>query len=229
MLPYHSRMSTEHHLEVPRTARYYLNGSLSAAITDVWFVCHGYGQLASDFIREFDVIASPGRLIVAPEAMSRFYLSDGTGFHGPDSKVGATWMTREDRDAEIADYVAYLERLYDEIFRVVPREAAKFTVLGFSQGGATATRWLTRGKSRADRLLLWGSFLPADYELSQGAAFFRDVPLSIVYGKRDRYADAAMIEKYERQLAEHGIPHRLFSFDGGHRMDRETLTRLAAE
>src|SRR5688572_6736067 len=154
----------EHHINVSKTARYYTLGTPSDQISDVWFVCHGYGQLASDFIKEFECIESPSRLIVAPEALSRFYLSDGTGFHGPDSKVGATWMTREDREAEIADYIAYMERLYDEIFRVVPRESAKVTVLGFSQGGATATRWLTRGRAKADRLQIWGSFLPADYD-----------------------------------------------------------------
>ena len=222
-------MSTEHHLEVPRTARYYLSGSMSADVTDVWFVCHGYGQLASDFLKEFDGITSPHRLIVAPEALSRFYLPNGTGFHGPDSKIGATWMTREDREVEITDYISYLDLLYDSVFSIVPRGGAKVTVLGFSQGGATANRWLTRGKAKADRLLMWGCLLSSDSDLNQAAAFFRDVELSIVYGTRDKYADTGMIEGYERRLKEHGIPHRVVSFEGGHRMDRDTLARIAAE
>lgn len=220
---------TLHHIIVDRTARYFLNGSLSRNITDVWFVCHGYGQLASEFIREFDCIESPGRLIVAPEGLSRFYVQEGEGFHGPDAKIGATWMTREDRDVEIADYVAYLDRLYDLIFETVPRETARVTVLGFSQGGATANRWLTRGRVKADRLLMWGSLLASDADLNEAATFFRDVDLSIVYGTRDKFADTGMIAGYEKLLVEHDVPYRLEKFDGGHRMDRDTLTRIASE
>jgi len=220
-------MAEQRHLAVRRSARYFLLGEASPDVTDVWFVCHGYGQLASDFVKEFECIADPRRLIVAPEALSRFYLAEGEGFHGPESKIGATWMTREDRETEIADYVAYLDALYDEIFRQVPREKAYVTALGFSQGGATANRWLTRGRARADRLLMWGSLIASDSDLNQAATFFRTVELQIVYGTRDRFADSGMIANYEKLLRENSIPYKLVTFDGGHRMDRDTLKRLA--
>ena len=220
-------MSTEHYLRVARTARYLTIGEPSKEITDVWFVCHGYGQLASDFIGEFEVIAAPRRLIVAPEALSRFYLSEGTGFHGPDSKIGATWMTRADRENEIADYVAYLDDLYDYVFTMCDRTRSRVTVLGFSQGGATANRWLTRGRAKADRLLMWGALLASDSDLNQAAAFFRNVELTIIYGTRDKYAEEGMMERYEKLLRESDIPYRLVTFDGGHRMDRETLSSFA--
>ena len=220
-------MPTEHHLHAVRTARYFLNGAPSGEIRDVWFVCHGYGQLASDFVKEFECIESPSRLIVAPEALSRFYIQDSTGFHGPDSKIGATWMTREDRDAEIADYVAYLDQLYDQVFEQVSRDDVKVTTLGFSQGGATANRWLTRGRAKADRLVMWGSFLASDSDLEQAAAFFRSIELSIIYGTRDQFADAGKIADYEALLKQHAIPFRVETFNGGHRMDRETLRRIA--
>jgi len=220
-------MTEQRHIAVRRSARYFLLGEPSPEINDVWFVCHGYGTLASDFIREFEGIAHPQRLIVAPEALSRFYVADGEGFHGPDSKIGATWMTREDRETEIADYVAYLDDLYDEIFRVVPRSKAYVTALGFSQGGATANRWLTRGRAKADRLLMWGSLIATDSDLNQAAAFFRTVELDIIYGTRDKFADSGTIANYEKLLRESSIPYKLFTFDGGHRMDRETLRSLA--
>lgn len=218
---------SEHHIEVSRTARYFLTGDPSRSIRDVWFVCHGYGQLASDFVKEFDCIASPERLIVAPEGLSRFYVPAGEGFHGPDAKIGATWMTREDREAEISDYVGYLDCLYDSVFEKVDRAGASVTVLGFSQGGATANRWLTRGKARADRLLMWGCLLASDSDLNQAAAYFRDTELSIIYGTRDQFANTGMIADYEKLLREHSVPYRLETFNGGHRMDRDTLKRLA--
>ena len=222
-------MQSSHHIVVDKTARYYLDGTPSPDITDVWFACHGYGQLASEFAREFECISGPHRLIVTPEAFSRFYLSDAQGFHGPDSKVGATWMTREDRDAEIADYVAYLDALYDSIFQQIERANVKVTVIGFSQGGATANRWITRGRARADRLLMWGCLLASDSDLNQAAAVFREVKLSLVYGTRDRYADTGMIADYEKRLHDNSIPYELIKFEGGHRMDRDTLRRLAGD
>ena len=220
-------MPTEHHIKVGRTARYYTIGEPGPHTRDVWFVCHGYNQLAGDFIHEFESIADPSRVIVAPEALSRYYLVTQPGFHSAQSKVGATWMTRADRDTEIADYVAYLDDLYDEIFTRARRSEVSVTVLGFSQGGATANRWLTRGRAQADRLIMWGALLAADADLNQAATFFRNVKLTIVYGRRDQFADEGMIANYEKLLDEKNVPFELITFDGGHRMDRETLKELA--
>lgn len=225
---YDSAMTQERHIAVTRTARYYVLGEIGPEIEDVWFVCHGYGQLALDFVKEFECIEDPRRLVVAPEALSRYYLSTETGFHTADVKVGAAWMTREDRDIEIADYVRYLDSLHSEILSSIGRENVRVTVLGFSQGGATANRWVTRGSSRVDRLIMWGSLLAADADLNQAAVFFRNVKLSIVYGTRDQYADSGMIAAYEKVLTEKGIPYDLRTFDGGHRMDRSTLREIAA-
>lgn len=220
-------MPTVHHLSVKRTARYYTIGDPGPHIDDVWFACHGYGQLASDFVKEFECIADPRRLIVAPEALSRYYLATGPGFHSAEAKIGATWMTREDRDAEIADYVAYLDDLYADVFKEIDRDKVRVTVVGFSQGGATANRWLTRGTARADRLLMWGSLLASDSDLEKSAGFFRNVKLTIVHGTRDQFADTGMIASYEELMKEKSIPYDVVTFNGGHRMDRDTLRRLA--
>jgi len=222
-------MAEPHHILISKTARYYTLGEISREIDDVWFVCHGYGQLASEFIEEFDYIADAHRLIVAPEGLSRYYIATGPGFHAADAKIGATWMTREDRETDIADYVAYLDELYKVIFAQIDRAKVRVTVVGFSQGGATANRWLTQGTARADRLLMWGSLLASDADLEKSAEFFRDVELSIVYGMRDQFADSGMIANYEKLLTENSIPYQLVTFDGGHRMDRDTLRRLAGE
>src|ERR1051325_10016453 len=52
------------------------------------------------------------RRLVAPEGLSRFYLSE----RATERRVGASWMTREDRLAEIADYLGYLDAVYDDVF-----------------------------------------------------------------------------------------------------------------
>ena len=59
-----------HHLIVPRTARYFTFGEIEGA-SEVWFLLHGYSMLAATFLQWFEPVAEPGRLLVAPEALSR--------------------------------------------------------------------------------------------------------------------------------------------------------------
>ena len=65
------RAVEEHRITVPRTARYYTLGEAVTA-SELWLVLHGYGQLARFFLRPFEGMER-GRLIAAPEALSRFY------------------------------------------------------------------------------------------------------------------------------------------------------------
>src|ERR671916_364026 len=126
-------MIEEKHISVTRTARYYTLGAPVMAPREIWFACHGYGQLAGYFARHFEAIDDGTRLIVVPEALSRFYFGDPRASRGIDSIVGATWMTREDREREIEDHVGYLDALYASIRRRRGRARAHVTVLGFSQ------------------------------------------------------------------------------------------------
>src|SRR3712207_4878931 len=102
-------MIEEAHIAVTRTARYYTLGANVMAPREVWFACHGYGQLAGYFARHFEALDDGTRMIVVPEALSRFYFGEARGQHGAEAMVGATWMTREDREREIEDHVHYLE------------------------------------------------------------------------------------------------------------------------
>ena len=75
-------LAVEHHLTVTKTARYWTLGDTTSSGGDAWFVLHGYKQLARRFLKRFGSIANGSRIIVAPEALSRFYVSPeqaGTG------------------------------------------------------------------------------------------------------------------------------------------------------
>jgi predicted esterase len=188
-------------------------------------VCHGYGQLARDFVAIFAPVSGPGRAIVAPEALSRYYLDDTRGGSHASSPVGATWMTREDRVSEIADQVSYLDSLRDTVVaQAAP--GATLTVLGFSQGVATVCRWLDQGRTRADRLICWGGAIPDDVRLGDGSPIRRPA-LWLVAGSRDMYATAERVAHQESVLHAAGVPFTRLSFDGGHRLDDTTLQRLA--
>lgn len=216
----------ERHLEVTRTARYCVLGEELRTPAEVWFVLHGYGQLARRFLRRFEPVADGSRIIVAPEALSRFYASSDPGRHGPTSVVGATWMTREDRLTEIDDYVRYLDRLAARTLDGLTR-APRVTVLGFSQGVATAARWSVRGSIRPARLVLWGDFLPPDLDLARAAERWATVDVVAVRGSRDgvvRAGERARSEETAARAA--GVKLRYVAYDGGHEVYPAALEAL---
>jgi len=222
-------MMREHHLPVGRTARFFTLGDPHRSPSEVWFVLHGYGQLASRFLRHFEVLNDGRRLIVAPEALSRFYLDTVTGSH-THSPVGASWMTREDRLSEIDDYIEYLDALADQVRRDVGGRLPRVVTLGFSQGVATACRWVTEGQIATDRLIMWGGLVPHDLDLGALAAPAgrRGAEIIIVMGTEDGLVTTAAVTEQEERLGREAIAARTITFSGGHRLDDETLAALAA-
>ena len=219
-------MTTEHHIVVQRTARYVTIGEASAATTELWIVCHGYGQLARPFVASFEAIASPSRLIVAPEALSRFYLERSATGVNTQAAIGATWMTREAREADITDYIAYLDQVCNTVLADTPDAA--LIGLGFSQGTATITRWAAASQRQLRRLVLWGAGLPPDLDWSRAETRLRDVPVTLVVGRRDPFALPERIAEQEALLGAHGIAFNTVYYDGDHRVDPAAL-RLIAE
>ena len=208
------------HIVVKRTARFAVLGTVGPEVREVWIVCHGYAQLAERFIERFRGIASTRRLIIAPEALSRFYSDRGAGFHGPSSQVGATWMTAEDRESEIADYVAYLDAVHDEIFRSIKRGSASLRVLGFSQGASTVARWIAAGHSKADQVIVWAGSLPPELT-REGAARLNagGGPLLIVAGTEDPFITSRVLDTQVDALTKLGITTEVRRFLGAHEID----------
>jgi predicted esterase len=219
-------MRREHHLPVSRTARYFTIGEPSDELRELWFVCHGYGQLANRFIRHFEAIADPSRMIVAPEALSRFYV-EAPGKTHADTHIGASWMTREDRLSDIEDNVEYLDALHAHVTDPLAGLPIAVTALGFSQGAATVCRWLERTTVRIERAILWGGTIPADVDLA-GARALRAARLIVVAGSADEHATPELLAAQAVRLATHDIPFERAAFSGSHRIDRATLVRLAA-
>ena len=222
------RTFEQRHLSVPRTARYAVMGSFEEALSEVWIVCHGHGQLAARFLSRFIPIERSDRMFVAPEALSRYYLQPPRGGpHAPDSPIGATWMTSEDRDFEIADYVGYLDLVYDEVFSRIRRESVRLWVLGFSQGCATVARWVVRGKVDPDRVVLWAGVLPPEMTREEATLLSRHAPVTIVLGRQDEFANSELVMAQEARLKELGVAHHTIRFDGGHEIVADVLRRLA--
>lgn len=217
--------AVQRHIEVIRTARYWVLGSDVARPSEVWFVLHGYRQLARRFLRRFEGVADGSRLVVAPEALSRFYVESEVGRHGPGSVVGATWMTREDRESEIRDYVAYLDAVAREVLDGIDG-TPELTVLGFSQGVATASRWVTYGEVRPSRVILWGDYLPPDLDMERAVHTLGRAELVVVRGSGDRSLDGRLEADEAERMTAAGLTARRVTYQGGHDIDEAALAAL---
>ena len=171
------------------------------------------------------------RLIVAPEGLSRFYLHDPESGHGKEVPVGATWMTREDRENEITDYVGFLDGVLDEVIDEVSEESggeiAPLTVLGFSQGAHTVCRWVAAGEAAVARLILWGAYLPHDFDLDRGPDRLGSTELILVRGLLDHFISEEAHATQEARLEELGILFRTITHAGGHELDPALLREIA--
>jgi predicted esterase len=219
---------TAHAIVVPRTARYFTLGPTHGFPRELWFVCHGYGQLASRFLRQFAPLDDGTRLIIAPEGLSRFYLDPIPKRRSdPSPRIGASWMTREDRESEIADYVAYLERLATEIRHPLAGAAPRLVVLGFSQGTATVSRWLAASEMRVEQLVLWAGSIPPELDVAAWAARLHGAAITLVAGDEDELATPAAVATEAERLSAAGVGYNLLRFHGGHTVNETALKQLA--
>lgn len=215
------RMHSNHTITVPRTAHYSTIGEAGPHTRYFWIACHGYGQLAQNFIRPFHSIAADDTFILAPEGLSRFYWGGFTG------EPAASWMTREGRLHEIADYTNYLTTLYDLFLAQMPADV-RIILLGFSQGCATQMRWAMRAFPAFHHLVFWAGSIPEDLDYSPRLEYFSDKELHFVYGLADQFITPERVGQQRELIQSNGLQVREHTFEGRHVVDEEALKLLAA-
>lgn len=206
---------TEEPIVVARSARYYIAGNIGEDIDQIWMLFHGYGQLASAFLNDCHPLLQDNVLLVAPEGLSRFYHRSGRGV------IGASWMTSEDRSSEITDYISYLDQVWEAVVKECGKEPG-LSLLGFSQGGATALRWGLQGRVVPQKVVLWGAgFPPAELEEHQER--LKQTSLVMVKGEQDRIVSASEWESTISTLSDLEAESTLFTHSGGHELNSELL------
>ena len=196
-------------IQISKKCRYSTYGDVHAK--KLIFVLHGYGQLSDYFIRKFEILSDLGFYIVAPEATHRFYLRETSG------RVGASWMTKEWRETDIIENFSYLETLYDNLNT---QNYETITILGFSQGGSTAARWVFNTEKRVNQLILWASSFPVDIDYTEKKHLIK----KFVIGLQDQFFSPEnlleTIDFYKK------INFSIFQYHGKHDIDEKTLLLL---
>ncbi len=213
---------TEQHLSFQFTARYYKSSEITSETKAIWFVLHGYGQLAQYFIRKFASLEQRDICVIAPEGLSKFYLDQLENTGRKSTRVGATWMTKENRLVDIDNYLTFLNSVYSrEVTREIP-----VSILGFSQGSATASRWALSGKIRFDRLILWAGIFPPDMNFEVGPVILKDKKVMLIYGTKDRFLNDARFHEMDDLTKKLNAKVEVIAFDGEHDIDEPTLQKI---
>lgn len=196
----------------PRAQRVYTAGSPDKPAL---IALHGYGQLPRFFIRKFSFLTENFHVIV-PEGLHRFYLE---GFSG---RVGSSWMTKEDRLNDIKEQKDYLDLLLKEM----DLRLEKTVLLAFSQGIATAARWLHHSEHRFEELIFWAGNFPPDLDLSEKPNFWKDQKIEYVFGKEDEFFDEERIQGLYSELKNRGLNFNSRFGSFAHDIDQAMLSKI---
>lgn len=211
-------MAEKHSITTQKTARVFTYGQLTEKTKLVWIVTHGYGFLAEFFIKKFEELNPDENFVIVPEALNRFYLKDLSG------RVGASWMTTEDRENEINDYILYLDNVYETL---ISQTSAKIVGFGFSQGAATIARWALQTHNRLNRIVFWGGSIPNDC--------LNDIPKLnslhpyLLVGDSDEFITSEGKEEVMKTLDNVGLTFSHIFYKGGHAILTEPLLQLCSE
>lgn len=147
------------------------------------------------------------------------FLKDSSG------RVGSSWMTKEERRTDISDYVKYLDQLFQEFKPLIDR-TEKVGVLGFSQGVATACRWLAYSENKFDFLINWAGAFPPDLPFEKAIEKTSDIALWMVLGDKDEYIKEDQLIEHIAMLESKGFHPKTKTFKGNHSIAIDVLKEL---
>lgn len=202
------------YIQIKRHVRVYTNQLLHGGIHEVWLLIHGYGMLAKYFLQKFEILDSLHTLLVAPEAPSRFYIDKEY------QRVGASWMTKEDRLLDIEEQYELLDQVY-EIYIKPFSGRARFNVFGFSQGVATAWRWLNHSGVPVYNFVAWAGTIP-----QEPIQNYQAQRLWLLFAEDDPLLQFLNPNNTLEWLKNHGVPFEIFQYTGGHAIVEDALKTL---
>ena len=209
-------------ISIPKTHKYSQLGEFSEKTNTVWIVLHGYGMLSEFFIKKFECILNDSTVVIAPEGSNRFYLENNY------YRVGASWMTKLDKEKDIEDNISFIQTLYSNIVDEIGHTNFKLNTLGFSQGGATLVRWIMSNNITVDSLILWGSDIPKDCLTSEKKSRWSSIDVKLVIGNQDEYINEENKQKVIDLISSYGLKYELVEYEGSHKIIEKELEKIAA-
>ncbi|MGB6152874.1 MAG: esterase [Pricia sp.] len=210
---------SENTVTYSHTNSYSTLNTLSDTTENVWIALHGIGYLGRYFIKHFDGLPSDKNYIIAPQAPSKYYLNNTY------TRVGASWLTKEDTQRETENVMAYLNAVMAT--ENLPGNL-NLIIFGFSQGVSIATRWVAQRQIKCAQLVLYAGGIPNELKASDFDFLRKNkTKVRILVGDKDEYLNEERrkteSEKIEKLF---GAKAELIVFDGGHEVRKDLIVNL---
>ena len=186
---------------------------------EIIIALHGYGQLAEYFLKKFEPLFREDRLVIVPEATNYAYQQ---GFSG---RVGAIWMTSHERETAIENNNRYLNEILESVLMKYSHKPS-VKVIGFSQGAATASRWVSQLRVKVDKLVLWSGGFAHDLEVGRAGEKLKDTKVVVVLGDADPMLTPESIQKQNEFIASLPFEVERLEFKGGHDINLPLLKSI---
>ncbi|MDW3191669.1 MAG: alpha/beta hydrolase [Cytophagales bacterium] len=207
-------MSVEKHIDVTLKTSYRTLNSLKSTTRKIWIVFHGQGQLTEFFLKKFEVLDPNEHFIIAPQGLSKYYLNGFTG------RVGASWMTKEDRLTEIENQARYVDAVVEA---ELGDHSAEIVLLGFSQGTATMMRYAKHAQLTFNKMIVWAGTIPLELT-PEMVVHWSDLQAHFVYGDEDQFdSNGQFDQEHQKFEALIGRPANKLVFHGKHEVKAEIL------
>jgi predicted esterase len=178
---------------------------------------HGYGQNAEVCLAELGRIPGPLAVLVAVQALHRFY-------NTKNGDVVGSWMTKLDREQAISDNVSYVASVLRALASGLPADD-RLVYLGFSQGAAMAYRAAARGPRPAQGIIALGGDVPPDVGDDTAITLPR---VLIGRGLHDEWYTEEKVSADLSRLRARGAEVEIVRFAGGHEWTDEFRNASAA-
>jgi len=196
----HSIAATTHGRVLVRRAR-------GGAPRGVLVGFHGYSESAAIQLARLEQIpGSESWTLISVQGLHRFY-------RGRAQEVGASWMTREDREAAIADNLAYVAAA----LRTIAPAGSRVVYAGFSQGVPMAFRAAVLGPRTGNfepaGVIGVGGDVPPELLADHVSAF---PPVLLLRGTHDEWYTAAKFDADVEALRASGVALQTVVYDAPH-------------
>lgn len=183
---------------------------------NIWFACHGIGQLSHYFLNNFLNIPKEKNYIIAPQAPSKYYHSTQT------KRVGACWLTKENTQLEQRNIFRYFDEILNQEKPVIPN-----IFMGFSQGVSVMLRYLVYKKLNVNDIVIMSGKIPEELKKSDFSFLSKKTKVWLSYGLSDPLLNNKLIDieiNKSRQLF--GKRLNIMAFDGKHEINQELILNL---
>jgi len=194
---------TEHHLETTVSGRYLVEAPDGDGSFPLLAGFHGYGQTAEDELALLRKIPGAERFVITSiEALHPFI--------NPKGQLGASWMTRRNRELRIAENVRYVDAVIERVMNEIAFDG-RLVLHGFSQGAGMACRAAVLGRHEVSAVMLLGGDIPPELDDLK-----RMRAVHLARGEQDHFYRQKQFDSDVTRLQEAGIEPVVSLHDGGH-------------